>query len=375
MGNKILKLISGFFEVDKENKKDKSENVSVSSNTNERNSAIVELAEVIDFIRELEAYYTNDIFKLKSSYISNSLLEDELILFRKKAQQYEIFIKVIIEIKEKLIEKERECKELWGKASYSFYEELENAKLQDVYRKAFEIVIQINCINIIPELDEIIKKRLEMYKESWKMYDCCIPRNTSLRLTKRNGNIETYQFGDFTKDIIDTNLEKDLLPEQLSAINKLKISFQKPPLGDVWIRCVVIGRKQLEFIKRTTIFKNDWENGIEEEIVYDIVNCQDVEYYIKAMLQLLLLRNSYVIISIINPNDNMLDCVEMNLEQKRVRVIDKMKFLLSERINYGDNLQFEIISKKSSLEKLKFHSYSNFIKNFLKIDINPKKVQ
>lgn len=365
MANKIFKLISNLFEPDEERNESVDE-VSLSCSSNERNDNTIQLSEVIDFIRELEAYYTNDIFKLKSSYINNDLLEDQVILFKKKIQQYETSVKVIIKIKERLIEKERECKDLWGKTSYSFYEELENAKLEDVFSKAFEIVVQINSINVIPELDEIIKKRLEMYKENWKLDDYNIPKNTSLRLVERNGNIETYQFGDFRKDVIDIDLAKDLLPEQLSAINKLNISFQKPLLGNVWIRCTTINRKQLETLKRSTTFKNDWENGMEEEIVYDIVDCQDIEYYIRAMLQLLLLRNSYVIISIIIPNDNMIDSVELNVEEKRVRVIDKMKFLLPERINYGDNLQFEIVSRKFSLEKLEFRSYSNFIKNFLK---------
>ncbi len=375
MANKILKSISDFFKLDVEDRENEIvDEVSLANNTNKRNDNTIQLAEVIDFIRELEAYYTNDIFKLKSSYINSALLEDQVILFKKKIKQYENVVKVIIQIKDNLIQKERECKDLWGKASYSFYEELESAKLEDVFSKAFEIVVQINSINVIPELDEIIRKRLEMYKENWKLDDYNIPKNTSLRLVERNGNVETYQFGDFRKNVIDIDLEKDLLPEQLSAINKLNIVFQKPPFGNIWVRCTTINRNQLETLKRSTVFKNDWENGIEEEIVYDIVDCKDIEYYIRAMLQLLLLRNSYIIIAIIIPNDNMIDSVELNLEEKRVRVIDKMKFLLHERINYGDNLQFEIISRKSSLEKLEFYSYSDFIKNFLKVDVKRKRV-
>ena len=321
----------------------------------------------------MEAYYTNDIFKQRSAYINNSLTEEQAIFLKKKIKEYEVAVKLITEIKEKLLEKERGCKELWGKASYSFYSELENAKLKDTFEEAFEIVKQLTAVNVIPELDEIISKRLISYKKSWKLDEKDIPKNTSLRIIKREENIETYQFGDFQKKVIDEDSMKELLPEQLSTINKMtvQLSFKDPSVSNIWIRCAVIKRHQLEFLKKSTIFPNDWENDRKEEIIFDIVDCCDIEYYIRAIMQLLISRKDYLVISIINPNATfsqiVKDVVEVDLQNRKVKIIDKMTFLLSERTGaYGDNLQVAYISRKQNLQKLMFFSFSDFVGNFLK---------
>lgn len=374
MANKIIELISDFFNIDEKNEEnnESKENITVEPEVQEQAEQQVELSSVIDFVRELEAYYTNDIFKKRSAYINNSLTEDEAIFLKKKIKEYEVSVKLITDIKEKLIEKERGCKELWGKTSYSFYSELENAKLKNTFEEAFEIVKQLTAVNVIPELDDIISKRLITYKKSWKL-DENIPKNTSLRIIKREGNIETYQFGAFQKKVIDEDLGKELLPEQLSAINKINIqlSFKDPSVSNVWIRCAVIKRRQLEFLKKSTIFPNDWENDASEEIIYDIVDCCDIEYYIRAIMQLLISKKDYLVISIINPNSTfsriVKDDVEVDLENRRVKIIDKMNFLLSERTGvYGDNLQVAYISRKQNLQKLMFFSFSDFVGNFLK---------
>ena len=330
----------------------------------------ITLSEVIDFIRELEAYYTSDILKIRSKYMT-TLKEDDLIYLSKKVKEYEVAVGLITEIKNKLNVLMQNNTDLMGKTSYSFYNELEDASFKTVYVDAFEIVKIINLVNVIPELDEIIENRLKVYRESWKI-NADIPKNNSLRIVGRKGNVETYRFGEFKKDIIDNSSKYELLPEQLSAINNMKvqISFQRPEGNKIWIRCSAINRKQLQFLTKTINFPNDWEANDSQEIVYDIVDVSDVEYYIKAMMQLLLVRRPYVVISIINPNSEMLNrlkgTIEIDEQNKKVKIINKMAFLQAERSEaYDDNLQFEYVSKKSDFKELMFLSYRKFISNFL----------
>ena len=380
MANKILSIIYDFFEIDKEKGEDEikqNTTTNVCENTEveqqERVDKRIELSIVIDFVREIEAYYTNDIFKQKSDYINNSSLSDNQVIFlNKKIKEYEEAVKLIIDIKEKLLKKENGYKELWRKTSYSFYNELEDIKLKEILYDSFEIVKQLAVVNVAPELDEIIKKRLESYKKSWKIEGVIIPKNASVRIIGRKENIDIYQFGEFQKEIIDIDSSVDLLPEQISAIKKLKVKilFENPANNYIWIRCATINRTQLEYLKKTTFFKNDWENGIEEELIYDIVDCSDIEFYIKSMVQLLLPRKSYIIISIVNPNYEILqivkDAIVMDMEKRRVKIIDKMSFLSQERTGiYKDNLQIECVSRKYGLEELCFQSYIDFISKFL----------
>lgn len=331
-----------------------------------------EIATLIDFVRELEAYYTNDIFKAKSSYINQELSEDQVSFLKKKIQMYEIAVHMITNIKENLLEKERSCQELWGKTSYSFYEELEKIKMKDIFSEVFEIAQQLTTVNVIPELDTIIEKRLFFYKESWEIEGKDIPINTSVRIIEKKGNIEKYQFGKFTKEIIEEGSGKVLSPEQLSAIKnlKVKISFENPARDNLWIRCTTINRRQLEHLKKTTFFENDWENGLKDEFVYDIVQYDEIEYYIRAVMELILPRKDFVVISIVNPNmffsQLTKDSVFVDLENRKVKVIDRMKFLLRERTGeYGDNLQFEYVSRKQNLSEINFQPYKDFINNFL----------
>lgn len=372
MATKLLDIIHSFFETDKkEENNSEGETQVVENETREENK--IELSAVIDFVRELEAYYTNDILKYKSDYINNTRLEDdELIFLKKKIKEYEYAVKLIIAIKEKLLEKENEYKELWRKTSYSFYDELENVKLKDILYESFEIIKQLMSINVIPELDEIIRKRLENYKGAWNISQISIPENTSMRIINRSSNIETYQFGKFQKKVIDNCVYDELLPEQLMSIKKLKvkISFEKPANKHIWIRATTINRTQLNQLKKTTFFENDWENEMQDNLTYDIVEFNDIEHYIRAITELLLPRNSYIIISIVNPNYEILEMlqeyIEVDQKNQRIKVIDKMRFLLPERTGiYSDNLQIQCICRKSRLEEITFKPYNQFVGKFL----------
>lgn len=372
MANKILDKIYNFFEIDK--KDNATDENSVSEKGDEvREEKQIEIAVVIDFVRELEAYYTNDIFKQKSDYINDVSLTDEQAKFlKKKIQEYEYAVKLIVGIKEKLLQIEKGYKELWRKSSYSFYDELESAKLKDILFETFQVVKQLAAINAISELDEIIRKRLVSYQKSWNLESEDIPKNIGLRIISKRENIETYKFGDFQKEIVESGSYYNLLIEQLTAIKKLKVKllFESPANNNVWIRCATINRQQLEYLKRTTFFYNDWENGVRDELAFDIIECNDIEYYIRAMLELLLPRKSYVIMSIINPNFEMLDllknAIEVDSQNRKVKIVNKMTYLLSERTGkYKDNLQIECVSRKQRLEEIYFKPYNDFINKFI----------
>lgn len=373
MVEKVLKAIADFFILEEDEEETQDKEV-VESKEQERTDKPIELSEVIEFIRELESYYTNDIFKEKSEYIDSVLSEPEIIFFQKKIKGYEIAMKSIVDIKEKLLEKERGFRELWGKATYSFYNELEKQKLKETLEESYEIVSQINAINVIPELDSIIQKRIETYQKSWNIISNNIPRNTSLRIISRIGNIETYQFGQYQKQIIDSQNYHELLPEQINAIkdSSIKLKFKQPTKSGIWIHCATIERNKLEYVKRTTIFTNDWEEAMANQIVYDIVEYQNIEYYIKSILQLLLPRKTYVIMSIINPNEEIYRKIEHAIEKdelnRKVKIINKQAFLLPERTGeYGDNLQFVYISRKQQIKEIVFRPFTEFINNFINL--------
>ena len=354
----IFEKISDFFDVDEEETESQK---TISNEIEGGNEKKIELMTVINFVRELEAYYTNDIFKIRSSYMSEISNEDRIIYLKRKIQDYETSVKEITCIKEELMKKERSCRELWGKTSYSFYEELEEAKLSEVFKEAFDIVKQLIAVNSIPELEEIIRNRLRQYQESWNLYEVNIPENTNLQITGVNSGIETYKFGKYKKEVIAVK-EKELSPEKILAIKKMKINYQFKSESDmVWIRCCAVTRKKLDFIQKSVHFVNDWENNASQKFLYDIVPKEDVETYVRAMTQLLLPRKDFVIITMINPCQEFIEQVgkmlKINETGGTVEIVDSMNFLQEERSGYNENLKFCCISSRCSLKDILFYNF------------------
>ena len=334
----------------------------------------IKLSEVTDFIRELESYYTNDIFKERSEFINANLSEDEIVLLKKRIAEDEGALEDISCIKDKVIEQERSCSEIWGKSSYSFYDKLESRKLEEIFKETFEIIKKLVDANVKEELDEIIVDRLEVYYKSWKIgSEFTIPINTGLRIKSRSLNKKTnlkeevYQFGVFQKRVIAED-ENTLLKEQIEALKKMQIQISElANTQSVWIRCVTITRKQLNFIKKTLVFPNDWEVGENDKLTYDIVNIEELEYYIRSVLQLILSKKDYVLISMLIPNSNLLQgIVIVDDVERKVTILDKEKYVLMERNGaYKNNLKFNFISRKEDLRQLSFISYETFVKPFL----------
>lgn len=334
----------------------------------------IKLSEVTDFIRELESYYTNDIFKERSEFINANLSEDEIVLLKKRIAEDEGALEDITCIKDKVIEQERSCSEIWGKSSYSFYDKLESRKLEEIFKETFEIIKKLVDANVKEELDEIIVDRLEVYYKSWKIgSEFTVPINTGLRIKSRSLNKKTnlkeevYQFGVFQKRVIAED-ENTLLKEQIEALKKMQIQISElANTQSVWIRCVTITRKQWNFIKKTLVFPNDWEVGENDKLTYDIVNTEEIEYYIRSVLQLILSKKDYVLISMLIPNSNLLQgIVRVDDAERKVTILDKEKYVLMERNGaYKNNLKFNFISRKEDLRQLSFISYETFVKPFL----------
>ena len=333
----------------------------------------IKLSEVTDFIRELESYYTNDIFKERSEFINANLSEDEIVLLKKRIAEDEGALEDISCIKDKVIEQERSCSEIWGKSSYSFYDKLESRKLEEIFKETFEIIKKLVDANVKEELDEIIVDRLEVYYKSWKIgSEFTIPINTGLRIKSRSLNEKTnlkeevYQFGVFQKRVIAED-ENTLLKEQIEALKKMQIQISElANTQSVWIRCVTITREQLNFIKKTLVFPNDWEVGENDKLTYDIVNTEELEYYIRSVLQLILSKKDYVLISMLIPNSNLLQgIVRVDDAERKVTILDKEKYVLMERNGAYNNLKFNFISRKEDLRQLSFISYETFVKPFL----------
>lgn len=333
----------------------------------------IKLSEVTDFIRELESYYTNDIFKERSEFINANLSEDEIVLLKKRIAEDEGALEDISCIKDKVIEQERSCSEIWGKSSYSFYDKLESRKLEEIFKETFEIIKKLVEANVKEELDEIIIDRLKVYYKSWKIgSEFTVPINTGLRIKSRSLNKKTnlkeevYQFGVFQKRVIAED-ENTLLKEQIEALKKMQIQISElANTQSVWIRCVTITREQLNFIKKTLVFPNDWEVGENDKLTYDIVNTEELEYYIRSVLQLILSKKDYVLISMLIPNSNLLQgIVRVDDAERKVTILDKEKYVLMERNGAYNNLKFNFISRKEDLRQLSFISYETFVKPFL----------
>ena len=372
----ILDKLLDFIDLD-EGEENKNEGDTTSRNSldqKQNEDTPIKLSEVTDFIRELESYYTNDIFKERSEFINANLSEDEIVLLKKRIAEDEGALEDISCIKDKVIEQERSYSEIWGKSSYSFYDKLESRKLEEIFKETFEIIKKLVEANVKEELDEIIIDRLKVYYKSWKIgSEFTVPINTGLRIKSRSLNEKTnlkeevYQFGVFQKRVIAED-ENTLLKEQIDALKKMQIQISG--LADtqsVWIRCVTITRKQLNFIKKTLVFPNDWEVGENDKLTYDIVNIEELEYYIRSVLQLILSKKDYVLISMLIPNSNLLQgIVRVDDAERKVTILDKEKYVLMERNGaYKNNLKFNFISKKEDLRQLSFITYETFVKPFL----------
>ena len=185
------------------------------------------IQDAINFVTELQSYYYNDICKMQTDLLAHpNLPKTEITSFNRKIKQDQTALSQIDEILAFMTQTEREYQAVWRKSVYSFYDEIEKDKLSTAYAKLFTIVVRLCAINTKIELDNIIAKRIEGYRQAWNIdASITIPKNNNAILIEWNNGIETYRFGSFFKNIYASDNEYSLSPARLDLIRALQLLF------------------------------------------------------------------------------------------------------------------------------------------------------
>ena len=126
---------SWFLGVDDESSAENRSNIESS----EQSSPIVDetkgttIQDVVTFVSELKSYYYNDICKMQIDG-DGSRFNQAMIM------QNQLALAEIQEVLDKINFEEREYQDVWKKSLYSFYEEVEKAKLKTAQEKVYTIL-------------------------------------------------------------------------------------------------------------------------------------------------------------------------------------------------------------------------------------------
>ena len=120
-----------------------------------------------EFVREIRNYYQRQISELRFQAIMNDDVNGE------KENQIKLFSKVILQIDNLLLQiNEINIEyEMWRKKNlgFTFSEDLNADKLEDVYVQVYELLKQIKKINICDTLSEIIDSKIRECKKLEKL--------------------------------------------------------------------------------------------------------------------------------------------------------------------------------------------------------------
>ncbi|MBQ2937914.1 MAG: hypothetical protein IJE05_03420 [Clostridia bacterium] len=359
-----------FFGLDNADSK-KEKRIVNTAETNTPETSGTTLQDAVNFVAELQSYYYNDICKMQTDFLLQTTLSQSKINFiNKKIKQDQVALAQIDEILNLVKGNEREYQSVWKKSVYSFYDEIEKAKLEAVQTKIFTILVRLCEVNTKPELDNIILNRIESYRQAWNInIQIPIPKNNNAILVDENDSIESYRFGNFCKQVYADKNDKVLSSEKLNKIRVLKLEFENTiPTDSVWVYISSVTRFQLNYMRRTCIIDNDWEYNPNEEksLTFEIVNMNDLEQYLKGILQIVLTKKTYAVISIIIPSDYMVRIIGPTLVKgEKIEIRRKNWFYLQERSGlYKDNLMTVRIDRRNIPEKLQFVSYLKFRKDY-----------
>lgn len=330
------------------------------------------LQDVVNFVAELQSYYYNDICKMQTDLAVQTLPENKINFMNKKIKQDQVALSQIDNILKSVRENEREFQSVWRKSIYSFYDEIEKVKLEKVQKKVFEIIITLYAVNTKHELERVILNRIEKYRIAWNIgQEVQLPRNYNVVLADEEDGIEQYYLGKFQKKVYTTQEDKVLSAMQLDKIRALKIEIEDGiPTNDVWVYVSSATRLQLNFMRRTCIIDNSWEYDSEmaDCLCFDIVSKNELEQYIKGMLQIVLTKRTYSVISIFIPTAQMLNVIgdtRKNEDGSKVKICKKYRFILEERSGlYGNNLLTARIDRRYIPEELKFIPYLDFKRDY-----------
>lgn len=358
-------FFSRLFGLDKTNSNTSQENRTegiVNNNTVESTKAT--LQDTVNFIAELQSYYYNDICKMQSDLVVQTYTPSEEKRINKKIKQDQIALAQIDEILELVRQNEREHQSIWRKSVYSFYDEIEAMNLVVIQEKVFKIVIKLCAINTKQELNDIIFNRIQKYKTDWNISDeIQIPENSNVILVDGDESTETYSFGKFRKTVNISENDRTLTSEQLNKIRALEFEFEDAfSTDEVWVYVGNATRLQLNFMRRTCIIDNTWENTCKDKLELDVIKVNDLSQYLKGILQLVFAKNAYAIISIVIPSDDMLkEILPIEKKEGKVEILRKHRFYLRERSGlYKNNLVTARINIKKIPESVQFISYLKF---------------
>lgn len=334
--------------------------------TNTIESTGTTLQDAVNFVAELQSYYYNDICKMQSDLLVQTFDVSEEKLINKKIEQDKTALSQIDDVLDLVKNNEKEYQTIWKKSVYSFYDEIEKVKLASVQAKVFEILIQLCAINTKQELETIILNRIEKYKEAWNISEeIQIPKNFNAILIDGSDGIEKYRFGEFYKTVHASDTDITLNPKQLNQIRALDFEFEdKIPTNELWVYVSNVTRFQLNFMRRTCIIGNTWEDGQKNKLKLDIVKVEDFKQYLKGILQIVFTKNAHAVISIVVPTSEMLSAIgPIERRGEKVEILKKYRFYLKERSGlYKNNLLTTRISRRNIPEKLLFLSYLEFRK-------------
>ena len=323
---------SWFLGVDDESSAENRSNIESS----EQSSPIVDetkgttIQDVVTFVSELKSYYYNDICKMQIDG-DGSRFNQAMIM------QNQLALAEIQEVLDKINFEEREYQDVWKKSLYSFYEEVEKAKLKTAQEKVYTILLMLLSINIKPELDRVILSRVKAYKNAWGIEgEIPVPKASKLVLTNIKDGVRNYRFGKFEKSVIDDENDKLLTRTTEEAVDNIQFEFEQEITTDeVWVYVADATRLQLNFMRRTCFVKGEWEYVEEQDrykLFLDAVNVEDLEEYLKGVLKIVFSKKQHAIVTIVIPTAEMLKAVgPTNRDGNRIEICQKISVILKER--------------------------------------------
>ena len=329
------------------------------------------LQDAIKFVVQLQSYYYNEICKKQANLaIQTGMSEDEKRLNQKRIQQEQSALSQIDEILESIKKEEEEYQEVFAKKFYDFFDELKENREKSVKENIFALLARLCTVNIYEELEEIILNRIKVYKEAWNIENTAlIIKSSNAILMAVDGNIETYRFGNFVKRVYVGEREMELFPERLDRIKKMTIGFDEGiHVDEVWVYTASVPRFKLDFMRKTCILDSNWEviKDAKSGLYFDVVKMTELDEYIRGILQIVLTKETYAVISIIFPTAEMLSEIgPVNQNGNKIEVCWKYAFYLKERNGiYKGNLMTARIDRRNIPEELKFISYLKFRKKY-----------
>lgn len=326
------------------------------------------LQDVANFVAELQSYYYNDICKMQADLVvQTNMTQSHINFVNKKIKQEQVALSQIDKILSQVREKEREYQSVWGKSIYTFYDEIEKVKLASAQEKVFLIILRLCSVNTKPELKSVIYNRVKSYKEAWNIGgEIQIPTNYNVVLVDEKDGVEKYQFGEFTKYVITGKDDKILSPSQLDKIRAIDFEVDEPvPTNYVWVYVSCCTRLQVNFMRKTCFIDKTWEYAPDEDrkLCLDVVKVDQLDQYLKGVLQIVLAKRTYAVISIVVPTAEMRRIIGPIEEREdgKVEILNSLKFIYGERSrNYKDNLLTTRIDRRFIPEKerlVPFHQY------------------